>query len=141
MSSFIEAVGLAGFYIIMAGQPFGDACRAGMDHTLVNVELIQNITQFPAKLFVDHILNRVFCVAIQKRFQICNAAGDSGEEGLLVHDPLIHRGRLKADHGLIAHILIVLLDILCQFCQTVQGEYEGIFAVQIILIFGRQITV
>ena len=123
----------------MPGQPFGNAVGAGVDHPFVDIQLIQNVPNLPAQFLIDHIFNGVFRMGVQEGFQIRNAAGDGGEEGVLVYDPLIHRGRLEADQGLIPHILVVLLDIFGNIRQGIQGEDKGIFAFQIFLVFPGKV--
>ena len=73
----------------MPGQPLGNAGGAGVDHSLIDVHLIQNVPQLPAELLVDDVFYGVLRVGIQEGFQVFDAAGDGGEEGILIDDAAV----------------------------------------------------
>ena len=73
----------------MPGQPFGNAVHSGIDNSVVNIELIQNISEVPAQISMDNIFNGVLRIVIQKLFQVSNSFGKNGKKGILVYDPLV----------------------------------------------------
>ena len=95
--------------IIVAGYPFAQARKAGINYTLAHVELIQHIPDAPAQVLVDYVLYGILRLSVQEILYIVYRHGDYAEEGLLVNDALVYGRRFHDHHSAVSHVLIVLL--------------------------------
>ena len=125
----------------MSAQPVGETVEAGIDNAFCDVLVIQHIPDPPTELFFDDKTAGQICAPVQKSRDIDHLVRNHGEEGVLVDDPGIQRGRLDNNHAIVLHVFIILLETVADFPDHVDGEDRRIIFADACPVFLREHSV
>lgn len=109
-------------HIIVPFYPRSQPIQTGINSPLVDIALVEHITDLPPNLLIQNILDRSRRFFIQELLNILNSRRNNREIRILVNNPLVDRRRLQKNDAILAHVIVVCSEVFCHSIKHINGK-------------------
>lgn len=125
-------------HIIVPFYPRSQPIQTGINSPLVDIALVEHITDLPPNLLIQNILDRSRRFFIQELLNILNSRRNNREIRILVNNPLVDRRRLQKNDAILAHVIVVCSEVFCHSIKHINGKKICSFVIEHLLILCRK---